>query len=115
MAKINFPTPYWFRCTGTRIYSEPGNSYETIEVYLEFEPEFMAVKSLISEHGPDGDTSWHGIFLDPENQEKLMLLTEKTCEAFLRAYLKEHSLRGLIGLSEYLDAHGIAYESKYAF
>lgn len=109
------PKPYFFRCSGTLVYSEPGNPYETIEVYLDFEPEFMVVKSYISEHGPDGGSSWHGLFLDEANQEKLALVAGGDIREFLQTYLKEHSNLGLIGLSRFLTEQGITYDSKYAF
>ena len=107
--------PYIFRCTGTLIYSEPCNPYETIEIYLEYEPEFLAIKSWISEHGPDGVSSWHGIFLDLENQRKLRSMLDRSIREFLQIYLKEHSNLGLIGLSRFLDEHGITYDTKMAF
>lgn len=109
------PKPYFFRCSGTLVYSEPGNPYETIEVYLDFEPEFMVVKSWISEHGPDGCSSWHGLFLDKENQEKLALVAGGDLREFLQTYLKEHSNGGLSDLSQFLREQGITYASKYAF
>jgi hypothetical protein len=106
---------YIFRPSGKLIYSEPSNPYETIEVYWDLEPEGWAIKSYISEHGPDGGSSWHGIFIDEQNKKKFELSAGEDMELFLRKYLREHSNVGLIGFSKLLDAYEIKYSSKYAF
>ena len=107
--------PYIFRCSGIRVYNEYGNPYETVEIYLDMEPEFIGIKSLISEHGPDGITSWHGVFLDAQNSHKLMHLVGKDIEAYLRAFFRKYSSKGLLAFTDFLEHSGIAYESKYAF
>lgn len=106
---------YIFRKTGKLIYSEPTNPYETVEVYLDLEPNGWAVKSYVSEHGPDGGSSWRGIFIDEENRQKFELAVGKSFEAFLKKYLRQHSNTGLIGFAKLLDAYEIAYTQKYAF
>ena len=106
---------YYFRRSGKLVYSEPCNPYETVEIYLDQEEEGIVVKSYISEHGPDGISSWHGIFLDGENTQKLTLLSGGNIEVFLRFFLREHAQTGLIALSDFLDEHKIIYTQKWAF
>ena len=106
---------YTFRPTGKLIYSEPGNPYETIEVYFNLEPEGWVIKSYISEHGPDGGSSWHGVFLDDLNKKKFERLFSADLETYLRKYLRDHPNLGLIGFTNVLDSNGIAYTSEFAF
>ena len=105
---------YMFRPTGKLIYSEPGNPYETVEVYLDLEPEGWVIKSYISEHGPDGGSSWHGVFLDDLNKKKFEALVSEDMEMFLRKYLRDPRL-GLTGFENVLEAKGIEYTSAFAF
>ena len=106
---------YIFKSSGKLIYSEPGNPYETIEVYFDLEPEGWVIKSYISEHGPDGGSSWHGVFLDDPNKKKFEELFSADLEMFLRKYLRDHRTLGLIGFENVLKTNGIAYTSKFAF
>ena len=106
---------YIFRSTGKLIYSEPDNPSETVEVYLDLEPDGWVVKSYISDHGPDGGSSWHGIFFDEQNRQKLELSVGENIEVFLKKWLREHSNSELSGLSKLLDAYEIVYTVKWAF
>ena len=106
---------YVFRMTGKLIYSESSNPYETVEVYFDREPDGWAVKSYISERGPDGGSSWRGIFIDEQNRQKFELSVGEDYEAFLRKYFHKHSKLGLLGFAKILDEHEIVYTQKYAF
>lgn len=106
---------YLFQCTGTLVYSELDNPYETVKIYLNLEPEGWVVKSCISEHGPDGFSSWRGIFLDSENWARFEAAAGENGEAFLRKYLVNNRHYGLIAVSNFLDAHQIPYTTKFAW
>ena len=106
---------YMFKPSGKLIYSEPCNPYETVEVYFDLEPEGWAIKSYISEYGPDGGSSWEGVFLDDLNKKKFEALVSEDLEMFLRNYLQEHSKLGLTGFTDMLETNEIAYTLKMAF
>lgn len=106
---------YCFRATGKLIYSEPSNPYETVEIYLNYEYDHLALKSYISEHGPDGGSSWRGIYLDDENAQKLSKIVGEDLEAFFRTYLRQNSHLGLLGLTGYLKERDIEFDHKLAF
>lgn len=110
-----FASPYMFRKSGTLIYSVWDNPYETEDVYLDLEPDWWVVKSYISEHGPDGISSWHGIFIDEQNRQKFESAVGENMEVFLRKYLCAPSKPGLIGFSKLLNSYEIVHTSKYAF
>ena len=106
---------YLFQCTGTLVYSELDNPYETVKTYLNREPEGWVIKSYISEHGPEGGSSWRGIFLDEENWARFEAAASENGEAFLRKYLKEKRHYGLWAVNNFLDTHQIPYTSKSAW
>ena len=107
--------PYIFRCSGIQVYWEYGNPYETVEIYLDMDPEFIGVKSHISEHGPDGISSWHGVFLDAQNSDKLMQLVGKNIAAYLRSFFRKYPSTGILAFTDFLDRSGISYKSTYAY
>jgi len=107
--------PYYFRGSGSLIYHEPSNPYETVEVYLDLQPDFVGIKSYISEHGPDGGSSWRGIFLDIPNIRKLQKIVGSNIEFFFANFYRENSNKGIIALAEFLTEHGISFEQKWAF
>ena len=95
--------------SGTLLYSEPSNPYETIEVYWEETPEFV-VKSYISEHGPDGCSSWEVLSLSPENAEKLRQTASGSLKELLAGFWE--SQNGMISLRQYLTSHDIPYQTS---
>ena len=106
---------YIFRASGILIYDEQSNPYETVEIYMDYEPGRLAVKSHISEHGPDGGSSWRGVFIEDIELRKLKYVVGEDIKVFLSQYLRKNASRGLIGLSEFLKGNDIAFESLYAF
>ncbi|MBR5046612.1 MAG: hypothetical protein IKX76_00075 [Eubacterium sp.] len=96
--------------SGRLIYSEPDNPYETVEVYLSKEPHFT-VKSYISEHGPDGGSSYRVLMMDDENYEKMKKALDGNVERFLGNLFDQK--KGMSSLQELLDSMGIEYKTAY--
>lgn len=96
--------------SGKLLYSEPDNPYETVEVYLDTEHEFV-IKRYESEHEPDGGQSWKVITIDEQNVEKLKKLVNGDIEEFLKVFF--HRNFGMNGFIKFLKEHGITYDFKY--
>ena len=103
--------PNVMRMSGKLIYSEPQNPYETVEVYLDTEHGFI-LKCLISEHSPDGCSSWEAIYIDEKNLEKLKKIVTGDIEAFLAGFWSNRS-SGMFGFRQFLNDNEIEYNSKY--
>lgn len=99
--------PYYIEKSGRLIYSEPGNPYETKEVYLDTAGAFI-VKGFISEHAPNGGTWWDAVALDEENEKKFREAVNGDVEKFLIEFFDNGS--GINNLCEYYKQHEIAYE-----
>lgn len=102
--------PEYISRTGKLIYSEPDNPYETIEVYLEETPQFI-VKSYISEHAPDGGSSYRLLVMDEESGRTLKIYAGGDLTKFLKKFWTQR--RGMTDLEDFLSRHGMIYRTGH--
>ena len=108
-AKETIVIPKFISRSGSLIYSEPDNPYETVEVYIDTY-EYFVIKQYIFDRG-NGAGGWRALFLDEENEKKLRDLTNGQPAESLRDHFKDGG--SMYSLMKKLDEAGLEYVPGY--